>query len=222
MTTVRAAVDIDAPLDRVFDVLLDFARYAEWNPFVVGVTGEARVGATIVLDVHFHDGRRGRSREHVDVLTRADQRSELAYSFAGTLSTLGLVRARRRHVLTAIDPHRTRYETDELFTGVLVRFVPVAGVQRGFDEAATALKHRAERITLPGPSLVGRAESPLLRVDQALDRARSVDVRQHEQHVARADRGLASRDDHVGAAQDLDDQRSGREIEIREALADDR
>ena len=33
--TPRAAVDIDAPIDRVWAVMLDTASYGEWNPFVV-------------------------------------------------------------------------------------------------------------------------------------------------------------------------------------------
>ena len=36
-----AMVEIDAPAERVWQVLTDFRRYPEWNPFMPRVAGEA-------------------------------------------------------------------------------------------------------------------------------------------------------------------------------------
>lgn len=145
MLTLRAAADIEAPIERVHAIMMDFARYGEWNPFVVGITGEARVGGVLTLDVRFHDGRRHRTRELVEVLTTPGDRAELTYRFLGPLARLGLVRATRRQVLTRSGADRTRYETEESFTGLFVAFLPRAGIQRGFEDHARALKQRAEQ-----------------------------------------------------------------------------
>ena len=32
--TAQASITIDAPIDHVWDILLDFSHYADWNPFV--------------------------------------------------------------------------------------------------------------------------------------------------------------------------------------------
>ncbi len=147
MLTIRASADIDAPIERVHEIMMDFPRYAEWNPFVRGITGEPRVGAVLTLDVQFHGGGRNRTKEIVEVATSPGDRAELTYRFGGLLPRLGLVRATRRQVLTRAGEGRTRYETEESFTGLLTAFLPRAGIQRGFDDVARALKERAERGT---------------------------------------------------------------------------
>ena len=44
-TTVRVDTDIHATADRVWAVLVDFAAYPQWNPFVTSLEGEVREGA---------------------------------------------------------------------------------------------------------------------------------------------------------------------------------
>jgi uncharacterized protein YndB with AHSA1/START domain len=50
MTTIASVVvEIDAPQQHVWDVLVDYARYPEWNPVHVRVETRLEVGADIVL-----------------------------------------------------------------------------------------------------------------------------------------------------------------------------
>lgn len=44
---VETQIGIGAPIERVWQILTDYQRYAHWNPFYVRVTGEARTGADI-------------------------------------------------------------------------------------------------------------------------------------------------------------------------------
>jgi hypothetical protein len=51
-------IDIDAPAQRVWEVLTDFAAYTEWNPMIRRISGEPRAGAR--LKVRFEpEGSRG-------------------------------------------------------------------------------------------------------------------------------------------------------------------
>lgn len=52
--TIETAVDIDAPVERVWRVLTDFAGYQQWNRFILSIAGEMREGAR--LSVRMDDG----------------------------------------------------------------------------------------------------------------------------------------------------------------------
>lgn len=45
----RSTLAVDAPAERVWEVLTDFDRWAEWNPSVPSIEGEPRVGSTLTL-----------------------------------------------------------------------------------------------------------------------------------------------------------------------------
>ena len=49
MRNIAATIDIDASPDRVWDVLSDFSRYAEWNPMFTGGSGTLAAGNTLAL-----------------------------------------------------------------------------------------------------------------------------------------------------------------------------
>jgi hypothetical protein len=58
-----AEISIDAPLATVWEVMVDTARYGEWNPFVerAETAVPAAVGNPIVLHVVWANGKRTRS-----------------------------------------------------------------------------------------------------------------------------------------------------------------
>ena len=45
MRRIATAVDIDAPADAIWRMLVDFDAYPDWNPFIRRLVGEAKVGA---------------------------------------------------------------------------------------------------------------------------------------------------------------------------------
>ena len=45
MKSLHAAVEIDAPAERVWQVVGDCGRYSDWNPFIVRAAGEPRAEA---------------------------------------------------------------------------------------------------------------------------------------------------------------------------------
>jgi hypothetical protein len=49
--TVTATAETTAPADVVWEILTDFERYSEWNPFVTSASGEAREGAEVALRI---------------------------------------------------------------------------------------------------------------------------------------------------------------------------
>ena len=51
MRRIATAIDIAAAPAAVWAVLMDFAAYPDWNPFIRRLTGEARVGARLEVTV---------------------------------------------------------------------------------------------------------------------------------------------------------------------------
>jgi len=144
-----ASIEIDAPIDIVWSVMLDAASYGEWNPFVerAETSDPPVVGAPIILHVRWANGRTTRSPERISEITPpADGAACLAYVYEGLPSKLGLVRGTRFQRLTALDVGRTRYDTVEEFSGPLVRFAGPGRVADGFRRHAEGLKARAESL----------------------------------------------------------------------------
>lgn len=146
-----ASVDIDAPLDAVWAVMLDTAAYGEWNPFVFRAEcARAAVGEPIVLHVRWANGRTTRSPERisaVDAPRDVDgvRRATLAYVYEGMPARLGLVRGTRYQRLSQEPAGPTRYETVEEFSGPLVALAGPRRVAEGFHRHAQALRRRCEQ-----------------------------------------------------------------------------
>jgi uncharacterized protein YndB with AHSA1/START domain len=147
----QASVDIDAPIEAAWAVMLDTEAYGEWNPFVVRAecATPPRVGEPIVLHVRWANGKGTRSPERISAIEPPRdedgvRRATLAYVFEGWPAKLGLVRGTRSQTLTQAPGGPTRYETIEEFSGPLVKLAGPGRVAEGFRRHAEALKRRCE------------------------------------------------------------------------------
>ncbi len=141
----RTELEIAAPLEVVWAVLVDIALYPEWNPFMPRIDGVLEPGAHIHLHVALDPGRPPRrDPERVDAVV-ANQ--ELVWT--SLLLPSWLLRTQRTQRVTALANGRTRYTSVEQMGGPLsplVWLVAHAKVQRGFEATAQALRQRAESL----------------------------------------------------------------------------
>jgi hypothetical protein len=141
-TVISAQVEIEAPPDRVWQILTDLERYHEWNPFTPRVESSLMVGDPVTLQVRM---RRDRELIQVERMTACEDQRELSW---GLQMVAPIVLAtNRRQLLEPLAGGRTRYTTANEFRGALVPLVMLLyrrDMQRGFSEAAKALKLRAE------------------------------------------------------------------------------
>jgi len=152
VTDPHASIDIEAPLEVVWRVMLDTEAYGEWNPFVVRVETEqpAAVGNSIVLHVRWANGKGTRSPERITAIVPPTTGEDgtttalLSYVYEGLPSRLGLVRGTRHQRLTQPPGGPTTYDTVEDFSGPLVPLAGPGRVADGFRRHAEALKARAE------------------------------------------------------------------------------
>jgi hypothetical protein len=140
--SVRAEVEIDAPIERVWEILTDLERYSEWNPFTARVESTLEVGDPIALYPRLIGNRAYRWTERVCKNELYDVRWDL------TLGAKFLLTAERCQILTPIGPDRTHYLTEDVFEGLLTGLVMATfgpAMQRGFEDCARGLKEHAER-----------------------------------------------------------------------------
>jgi hypothetical protein len=113
--TLHAELDVDAPAEEVWAVLVDHAAYPHWNPVVVSVRGDLRVGARAVETVRTDRGRELTFRSRVLVV---DPPHELVRR--GRLLLPGVFTGVHRYRLDAREGGGVRVVQGERLTGVLV------------------------------------------------------------------------------------------------------
>lgn len=134
-------VEIDAPIELVWDVLADVGRYGDWNPFTPCVDADLTVGSPIHLDV-----RLGGSRRRQTEWIRAVEPPTLLSWGTHMVAPL-LLDSLREQRMTALSEARCTYCSTLALDGWLTPLVKVsygAIVRRGFNDVGAALKRRAE------------------------------------------------------------------------------
>jgi hypothetical protein len=138
---IETAIDIAAPPQAVWDVLVDFAAYPDWNPFIRRLQGEARVGARLEVTVQPPGGR---PMTFKPTVLAAEPERELRW--LGRVLLPGLFDGEHGFRI-----ERTaggcRLHHGETFNGILVPLFDkmLANTERGFSALNEALKERVER-----------------------------------------------------------------------------
>lgn len=140
--TIRSAIEIRAPLERVWAELTDFASYPEWNPIVRELRGRPREGGRIII--------RSQPLGRLPILLRP---RVVAWSpphemrWRATFVWDRLFSGEHGFRLEALDDGRVRFVQDETFRGLLVPLyssLRLAAARRGFEQMNRLLRERAE------------------------------------------------------------------------------
>lgn len=144
MKEITSKIIINAPKQLVWEILLDFEKYEEWNPFTRKVDCDLIVGNEVGLHVDMNgDGKTALQKETLLWLKEGES---IAWGIAANFP----VKTERAQILTAIDENTTEYHTYDKFWGFLVPVVIFffgKKIQKGFDGIALALKERAEAMS---------------------------------------------------------------------------
>jgi hypothetical protein len=138
--TIETSVLIDAPLSRVWTVLMDFEAYPSWNPFIRSLKGEPVIGTRLEV-VIAPPGMKPQTFTPV-VIEAAPERT---FCWRGTLPIPGLFKGEHRFSLKT-ENAGTRFTQSEGFSGLLVPFVGsvLEATKRGFQAMNAELKARVE------------------------------------------------------------------------------
>jgi hypothetical protein len=146
---LQTRIEIQASPEQVWQILTDFARFPEWNPFIRRVEGEAREGETLEVLIQPSGGKEMTFRP---VVLKVAPAQELRWR--ARLGIPGLLTGEHIFKIETVNDGRVRFIQREEFSGLLVGSWASRSEEdtwRGFREMNKALKDRAE---------LGRATKP--------------------------------------------------------------
>ncbi len=145
MKELRSEITIDAPAQRVWEVLTDFDSFPDWNPFMQRASGELAVGKKLVVYLKPPGGMGMSFKPRV---MKVDPNRE--FRWLGHLFMPGLFDGEHIFEIDPIGDASCRFVQREEFRGVLVTLILTMigkATERGFNEMNQALKARAEDAT---------------------------------------------------------------------------
>jgi hypothetical protein len=143
MHRLETSIDIGATAARVWSVLMDFAAYPRWNPFVRSIEGHAKVGQA--LSVHIRPPGSSGMRFRPTVLAIEPSR-ELRWK--GKLLLPGIFDGEHYFTLEPKPEGGVTFRQGEVFTGLLVHLLRGSldgPTKKGFVAMNEAIKREAER-----------------------------------------------------------------------------
>jgi len=136
-------LQIDAPVELVWQVLVDFENYSKWNQFCPQVTTTLELGATISMMVDLGNGL----QEQVEYITRIEPNESIAWGMENKPGDP--IQAERTQTLTRLSDASCFYISVDVFSGEAAADVlALMGkpVEDGFNVCAQGLKQYAEQL----------------------------------------------------------------------------
>jgi hypothetical protein len=140
---LQASIEIDAPAERVWDVLSDLSRYGEWNPFITKAKGELIEGAKLAIGIEPPGGRQMEFKP--TVLEVEPNRS---VRWLGRFILPGIFDGEHTLAIEPVGESTARFTQRERFSGILTAFSGKLfnRTQTGFEAMNEALKRRCESL----------------------------------------------------------------------------
>jgi hypothetical protein len=139
---LQTQIEIDATPERVRAVLMDFAAYPGWNPFIRSIAGAQAVGERLTVRMQPPGGRAMTFRTRVIASTPRE------FRWKGHLLVPGLFDGEHYFQIESGASSRITFHHGETFTGILVPLFRRSlddATRRGFIAMNEALKQEAER-----------------------------------------------------------------------------
>jgi hypothetical protein len=143
MKELYSEIEIHASSERVWQILSDFKRFPQWNPFIRWAKGEAKTGARLEVRIQ-PSGASGMTFK--PVVLKAEPNRELRW--LGRLLVAGLFDGEHIFSIEALGAQHVRFTQREIYTGWLVPLMARGldtDTRRGFEEMNQALKVLAEQ-----------------------------------------------------------------------------
>lgn len=141
MRTIETSITINASAAQIWQVLMDFDQYRQWNPFIKSIQGKAENGASLNVVLQ-PEGMKPMTMKPRVITLQPHQE----FAWLGSLGVKGLFDGEHRFKLVP-QGDKTLLVHAENFRGILVPLVlALIGdkTRQGFEAMNKALKERVE------------------------------------------------------------------------------
>ncbi len=141
-TSIETQIQITATPEKIWELLISTALYANWNPFILSIDGKIAKNEAIVVRIAPPEGKAMTFRPIVLV---AKKNKEIRW--LGKLGIKGLFDGEHQFLIEQIDENTCIFKHNEHFSGLLVPLFTkmLSKTKRGFEEMNKALKTEAEK-----------------------------------------------------------------------------
>ncbi len=142
MKSLKTSIQIQAPAAIVWNSLIDFEQYPEWNPFIRQIKGEAVQGQNLQISIQIPGQKPSEFKPEVIKCVPAQE-----LRWLGKLFFKGLFDGEHYFQLKVIGPNKVEFIHGENFSGLLSSpLMALIGksTKEGFEAMNKALKAEAE------------------------------------------------------------------------------
>lgn len=142
MRSLTTTIEIHSTADAVWEVLMDFDTYPQWNPFIQEITGTPSPGSQLSVRLQ---NPAGKAMTFSPIVVDAE--SPLRFSWLGKLGFKGVFDGHHQFGIEPTGSGSVIFTQSEDFTGA---FVPIlwrmvnTKTRAGFEAMNSALKERVE------------------------------------------------------------------------------
>ena len=112
---ISTAIEINAPADKVWRELINFAAYPDWNPFIQAIDGQLALGSRLSVLICPPNNKNMRFRP---VIRELEEHKKLVW--LGSVLFPGVFDGEHHFELTALNENKTHFVQKEKLSGVLL------------------------------------------------------------------------------------------------------
>ncbi len=145
MKELRTEIEINASVEAVWEVLMDFDAFPTWNPFIQSISGKATEGSGLNVRIVPPGGQAMTFHPKVTQV-----RAGCEFRWLGHLGMPGIFDGEHIFQLEALADQRTKFVQRECFRGLLLPLfwkTLNSKTRTGFEQMNQSLKHRVEQAT---------------------------------------------------------------------------
>jgi len=137
MKQIETEIIIEAPVEHVWENLMNFKEYPNWNPFIKSIKGTRTVGKKLQIKLQSPSGKEFSFEPIVLINKEFDE-----FRWRGKFGLRGIFDGEHYFALEKIDEHHTRFIHGEFFSGILVGLLngTIKETKKGFEMMNEALK----------------------------------------------------------------------------------
>ena len=141
MSEIKTEIIIEASAEKVWNILMDFERYPDWNPFIKSISGKPQVGEKLKV---FIQPPGGNGMNFAPVVLAAQENRE--FRWLGKVLVSGIFDGEHIFIIEPVGDSKIRFIHAEKFKGVLVFLLSgtLKNAAKGFELMNKSLKERAE------------------------------------------------------------------------------